>query len=502
MKGNILHLFLFFMSLSLFLISCAGSPEPSEIQAISDTEDSSPESSESGGSPGGNIAEDSEETSVPVESVETDSPTAVAEPVETAAEEVLENTVKPPNSRNLRKRVEKPVEPGKPVPEENIIVSELVAEAVVPEPVTPETSSTEKEIPVEEPTPAVVPVNPLLTEDKEYQAESSTPHENVQKSNDTENTAENTGIPAERIPDTRFESGAVQAAVVETAVPEELNNPAAAAAAPSRILENPGEFTITMEGLGWIFRSDRSTPGSWRFMERTLNGNSTNFRFMFTEPGSWNLVFQRQDLSSGGSEEALRKVVVGSEDGIARMDNGPPPEPSENAISGILPGDADSRNTAAGVAQAEGRPEDAMKYWEVDAHRDDEAGKRARASLVENAVATESVNPLITWLPRYLKDNPDNSVLAGALDIFFSFSCYDEQCIEILEILAVSDNGDRKPEWLYRLASYLEKPGENRDLDRSASLYQEVINRWPLSSWRDKSEERLLWLQRHYFRVR
>ena len=513
MKGNLLHYLLLIVSLSLFLISCAGLPEPSENQASSDTEEISQDSSEPGDTPGGNTAEDSEPVSVPLETVESDSSTAVAEsaesdssavvaePDETAVDEVAENTVKPPDNRKLKKKVVKPVEPGKPIPEQvpEVVVPEaVVTEAVelegtdseasagdltqeepasaieVPESAESENISSENETAAEESSPALFPANPLLTEDREYRGEDSITRE----------------VPRDDVP----KSTAEEISSVE--------NPAVAAAAPSRILDNPGEFTITMEGQGWIFRSDRSTPGSWRFMERQLNGNSTNFRFMFSEPGSWNLVFQRQDLSSGGSEEAIRKVVVGSEDGVPRMDNGPPPQLSENAIPGDLPADADSRNTAAGEAQAEGRLDDALKYWEVDARRDDAAGKRARAAIVENAVATNSVNPLITWLPLYLKDNPDNDVLAGAVDVFEAQAGYDEQSLQILEVLAASDNGDRKPEWLYRLALSLEKPGEYRDLDRSASLYQEVITRWPLSSWRDKSEERLLWLQRHYFRVR
>jgi len=290
--------------------------------------------------------------------------------------------------------------------------------------------------------------------------------------------------------------------VADTAVSDTLDNPEVSAAAPSRLLESPGEFSITMDGRGWIFRSDRSTPGSWRFLERKLNGESTIFRFRFTEKGNWNLFFERQDLTSGGSETEVRKVVVQDDSGVPQIDNGPFPDNYNNPITGTLPADAEQRNLAAVDAVERGHPEDALKYWEVDAAGNDEVGRKARAALVESAVQSNSLNPLLTWLPRYLEDNPESSVLAGALNIFEDQAGYEKEARRILEKLAGIDSDDRRPEWLYRLAFYLEKPGENRDLDRAAALYQEVIRSWPLSRWRDKSEERLLWLNRHYFRVR
>ena len=87
---------------------------------------------------------------------------------------------------------------------------------------------------------------------------------------------------------------------------------------PNRIMEQPGEISILQEGQGWIFRSDLSTPGSWSFIGREREGNSTRFRFLFIEPGNWNLVFDRQDLSMGKNERQERRIVV---DGGKILDN-------------------------------------------------------------------------------------------------------------------------------------------------------------------------------------
>lgn len=335
---------------------------------------------------------------------------------------------------------------------------------------------------IEEPEEIVAPINPLLIVDKPAEIEPAPEPEPIPEPEPV--------LVAEPEPAYLPETPSVQ-----------LDDPADSAASPSRILDDPGEFTITLEGLGWIFRSDLSTAGSWRFLERDLDGNSTHFRFMFTESGNWNLVFERQDLSSGGSESAVRNVIV-NDDAGAMIDNGPLPEMSDNPISGDMPADAESRSDAAEAAASEGRIGEAMEFWEQNASGNDELARRARASLIENAAATGALGPLVTWLPAYLNDNPDRDTLASALDALEGQAGYDSQSLSILEKLDQIDNGSRRPEWLYRLASYLEKPGPDRDLDRAAALYQEVISDWPLTDWRDLSEERLLWLQRHYFRVR
>jgi len=394
---------------------------------------------------------------------------------------------------------------------EEIVSSESLDIKTVPEKIEPELSASETDIPpvvYVEPSPLPaeagtdkepIPINPLLFDDKPFETavEEETPDAVSPAAAEPAAVTPEAAIPMVTAPPV-----AVDEATPTAQEPVPLNDPAVSAAAPSRLLDEPGEFTITLEGLGWIFRSDLSTPGSWRFLERDLDGNSTHFRFLFTQTGDWNLVFERQDLSSGGSESEVRNVVVLDTDGGPAIDNGPVPGTSDNPISGTMPVDAEARHVAASSAVADGRIAEAMEFWEQDASRDDEAGRKARASLMENAARTGSIGPLVTWLPKYLDDEPDAETLAAALDAFEGQAGYDSQSLQLLEELTGVDFGIRRPEWLYRLASYLEKPGPERDLDRSAVLYQEVISSWPLTVWRDLSEERLLWLQRHYFRVR
>ena len=472
------------LSSLLMLAACAGTaPEVTDTvetgESEIDTDDGNEEAAEAAETEvqGDEVTAESAESHKP-RSVETVADESLISIDLTAAAALTDTEAG--ESELEKKAVAKEAETGKKINKEIITKETPTQEVEIQEVLTLETVTPEVEIQETTTQKTVTPEveilpNPLLSEDRPY---------------------------VEIVASDPIEPG--RAADTTTAESEEqaLNDPAVSAATPSRLLEGPGEFTITLEGLGWIFRSDRSTPGSWRFLERELDGNSTHFRFMFTETGNWNLVFERQDLSSGASENVVRTVMVSEDDGSPRIDNGPVPETSENPIPGIMPMDAETRNDAALIAADEGRFGEAIEYWEQDASRNDEAGRRARASLVENAARSGSIGPLITWLPKYMEDGPDPEILAAALEVFDEQAGYDGQSYLILEELIVSDFGTRRPEWLYRLAFYLEKPGEDRDLDRSAELYQEVINGWPITVWRDLSLERLLWLQRHYFRVR
>ena len=82
-----------------------------------------------------------------------------------------------------------------------------------------------------------------------------------------------------------------------------------------------------------------------------------------------------------------------------------------------------------------------------------------------------------------MKDGADPDTLAAALKVFESQVGYDNQSMEILES---SPNLDQfgpscrvaLPGWRFSWKN----PDPDRDLDRAAMLYQQVITQWPLSS--------------------
>jgi hypothetical protein len=266
---------------------------------------------------------------------------------------------------------------------------------------------------------------------------------------------------------------------------------------PTRYLPGPGEVTVVLDGTGWILRSDLIDDQSWKFLGRETGGGRTRFTFDFPEKGDWNLVFERQIVEAGSSERAFRRVVV------EESTTAPERVSSEERPTPRLPGDPEDRAFAAREAWDEGRYTEAVALWETDAGRDDRFGVDARRSLISAAATVGDAGTLSVWLPTYLNDEVSEDILASAWTALDSQAGYDAAALPVLKRLSEEfSESTRRPEWLYRTALALEQPGSSRDLDASRILYIEVVDGWPLSDWRYLSEERLRWLDRHYFRVR
>ena len=246
----------------------------------------------------------------------------------------------------------------------------------------------------------------------------------------------------------------------------------------NRILEQPGEISLLMEGRGWIFRSDLSTSGNWQFIDRKREGHSTRFQFDFPEPGTWDLYFDRQDLSGGNSERQIRRIIVG----------GSISDTSTVTDSDII----DMDNTVSG----------SIEDLKEKAAAQTEEGARAREAIMQYASANGNIPLLLDWLPPYLKDRGNPDTLDAALTVLEPNPGYDNEIIQLLERLLEFESDKNSSKWLFNMASRLEKPGEYRNLSRSVSLYKKIIENWPHSQWYEDAENRLNWLNRHYFRIR
>ena len=517
------------------LIGCAGSPEPNSVptSAAPETALEAP-GAEDAGADGGPAQADGP-ASTAAESPVT--PPATGEPAPVPAKIEDEPPESPPAAPGKTPSTERkaPLTKARPeLPETSTDASEPDgpdAAAVVPVPDRPAIPGirTDGEEDGESPSVAAIPpVNPLLTEDRPLspsrrpgEQDVSPPDRPASPAGEQATAGEPATVPAEtpaprdgdasgtETQDSEPGAGESTAASQREFPPSspeppatdgdtESVYPALAAENPGRFLDEPGEFTVTLDGVGWVFRSDLSTPGSWNFLERERDGDSTRFRFRFDRTGDWNLVFERQDPSAGGSEREVRRVRVG-DDGAA---SGEDALRAAAAATADRPADPDERHQAALEALEEGRFGEAFSYWEEDAGLEGPDGLRARESIVEHAARSSSAAPLLAWLPAYMDDDPDPGILELALAAFENLAGYPDQSTAILEVLLEDADRDRRPEWMFQLARRLEEPGPNRDLDRSAGLYAEIVEDWPLSEWREPAQERLDWLQRHYFRIR
>ena len=148
-----------------------------------------------------------------------------------------------------------------------------------------------------------------------------------------------------------------------------LKDPAVAAASPSRLLDSPGEVTITLAGLGWIFRSDLSTPGLL-----AIPGTSPKRRFHGFQVSFYRVRGLESGFRAPGSRQraaANRKpgrYMSGTQGGTSVTENGPIPAKSGNPISGNLPQDPDGRYSGRfGRRDPGGHRSGAMEFWEKDA---------------------------------------------------------------------------------------------------------------------------------------
>ncbi|MFW5684904.1 MAG: hypothetical protein ACOC1I_08630, partial [Spirochaetota bacterium] len=163
---------------------------------------------------------------------------------------------------------------------------------------------------------------------------------------------------------------------------------------------------------------------------------------------------------------------------------------------------------SAGNANAS--PAVARAFWRALASSGSSRAPQARRALVELSLEHGGAGELaeaLVLLDEAGEAGPDE-LARGALVLA------DAGSQEAVPILARAVRGDRAggeatrlvfasgDETLYELARFLERPGDQRDLRRSAAIYEHIVDDRPLSARWDDSRERLEFLQRHYFDVR
>ncbi len=266
--------------------------------------------------------------------------------------------------------------------------------------------------------------------------------------------------------------------VAETAMSDPPADETIMDAPSAAVKHDSGDFSPTLEGWGWVFRSDLSTPGNWRFLNRERTGNATKFNFHFDEEGTWSFVFDQQNLSEGGRRREIRKLRYSKDLGVEIIDSG----------------ELDSQ-----VLQTEQYTEvqnDLESVPEESAAVD----SRTTEALIQEAVRNGSAVEIASLLPQYMENDVDPDVLDSVVNTLDDADGYEEEVFSALILLSDFSSHQKNAEWLFRLASFLAKPGKKRSLSQAVVFYQKVIDSWPLSRWRELAEERLIWLKRHYFR--
>lgn len=221
------------------------------------------------------------------------------------------------------------------------------------------------------------------------------------------------------------------------------------------------EFSVELPGTGWVYLGIGDGHDRVEFRRRSERENHSEFVFRVREPGEFRLRFQRQDAIRGEIQEHELRVTASE----ALEDTGDATELAEIA---------DAEDSAPDVFDAEPeepgeREPDGLalsKHDGLDAPRISEEELLARAGA---AVEDDAVGEAIRLYEQYL---------------------------------SARNPGENRAEAHFTLGRLYERNSVYRNLRKSREHYTTVINDFPMSEHYSASQQRVRYLNRHFFEVR
>jgi len=286
---------------------------------------------------------------------------------------------------------------------------------------------------------------------------------------------------------------------------------------------------IGLDGVGFLFLGfpDRS-PDGMSFKGKDTRDGKTWFSFKTQKLGTYDLDFLRQDNSTGTStKETVRVHVVSDADFAAAVAQGQelPSESSEpgdpafaekltslgqyNAaiaelLKGYREGNPELDDRIAQLYLLTGAYDAAEKYFRKNLARQGSTGDRAVLGLTRIATAQKDQPSLLSLLKRLLavKD-------PGLEDVLIAVVRLEKEKPEVgmgvnlaSEYLERYPNGKWSDEADYLLAQLLEADSPFRDIARARATYQDILDRFPESSFADSARRRVGYIDRHFIQVR
>ena len=226
----------------------------------------------------------------------------------------------------------------------------------------------------------------------------------------------------------------------------------------------PGEsLVIEIEKEGWIFL-DSAQNNSVSLKNKEFTSGKTLFIFKFSDYGEYQLDFKLQNLSDGSSETIeflvqvekvetfeLEPVVI---DSLDLSDT-----PIENPVY--------IKDIAIAVNE-EYIPGILASFEE----------------LFEN------------------EDLSDINLISKAYDLLLEQGGYNNQLLALAEkTFQYFPFDNRSAGMLFNSAQLLEQPGPDQDIEKALTIFKLVRDRFPISVYSDKSEERIRYLERHFMKI-
>jgi hypothetical protein len=224
-------------------------------------------------------------------------------------------------------------------------------------------------------------------------------------------------------------------------------------------------FTVGLPDKGWVYMPDAKAGDAVRFMDKQYSTEGTLFVFQVSGGETRILSFERQDNITGLKQTV--KVTVKSSDGTV----------------------TETVGTGTAITVMERPAED----------------DRPAVIRLEEAVAAKD----LTVIDEILS-NPDLAAMAEPDLLLRSWRILESRggnprvrgtvLDRLLELYP--DDMDITPELLYFRAVLMEANTSQKNLKKAYAMYNTVYSRYPVSPWSGKAHERMIYLDRHYFKVR
>jgi len=245
------------------------------------------------------------------------------------------------------------------------------------------------------------------------------------------------------------------------------------------IRAEPGEqVRLTLPGLGWIYDRGASSAQGVVFQSRSYKDNSTEFVFIAQSLGRYTLSFQQQDSSLGTS--SFRRVAVnvdtqtapGQEDAqVASSTQQTSIRAEENGFSfNVLEENISSKNPSGTEGQIKALLRSSL-----------ESGVFTSGKAKQHELA------LLVEAGEFLFEARRESSAEQALRLYLDLS---------------KQRGEHTGRVLFLLGQIYESPAPPRDERQSAEYYRKIVSFYPTDPYRQRAEQRIKYLQRHFLQIR
>lgn len=277
--------------------------------------------------------------------------------------------------------------------------------------------------------------------------------------------------------------------------------------------------------LNWVYVDAKENQKTVGFIESRRERDGTSFLFRPKKSGEFDLEFSRQDLAGGVSESRrIRLHVIDPEKkadpqtgnlftdssadknritGSLLIKKGQLPEAAQKLLLNYSNDDTKTNLELGKLLAQSGQDEEALKYLDRNLGHASTEFQDSLILATQTALKSNLKGRLAVYMPfwKLHKLIPPEDLF---LDVFEAESYSDED-----QAINWADSYDtwypipqKRDRYLYLKAELMEKPGSHRDVRQSWTLYNQVIQDYPLSAWWEKAGERASYINRHFLQAR